>query len=111
MTEKFKTKYHALAWAAEDENNVFVDGDNANISLLKGLIYFQALKDSSHHTAWHLLAYGVDGIKEPCHKLEVEKSNEESVYDKLHTIWQDSGSLKMLQVLFDECDNRYARKK
>ena len=104
MTEKFKTKYHALAWAAEDENNVFVDGNDDYVKIDNGGTVY-AVQGSDYH------ALNVSDVMEPCHKLEVEKSNEESVYDNLHTIWQDSGSLKMLQVLFDECDNRYARKK
>lgn len=104
MTEKFKTKYHALAWAAEDENNVFVDGEDFRFRIRNdGTSLIQHKSDGIFY-----FFNTIEGIKEPCHKLEVEKSNAQlaTIADK-----QFMGHGDMVQFILDECDKRYARKK
>lgn len=102
MTEKFKTKYHALAWAAEDENNVFVDAYGDRLKVRDGNIFY--FNDHREVTK----PVSVCSIIEPCHKLEVEKSNAQlaTIADK-----QFMGHGDMVQFILDECDKRYARKK
>jgi len=103
MTEKFKTKYHALAWAAEDENNVFVDGDNYHVKMVNETI--MANEDGDSH--W----FECDAsflITEPCHKLEVEKSNKEFVKNFYKYI---GFNVSIIEDILDECDKRYARKR
>lgn len=103
MTEKFKTKYHALAWAAEDENNVFVDGEDFRFRIRNdGTSLIQHKSDGIFY-----FFNTIEGIKEPCRKLEVEKSNEEVVQE----ICKASLLKETLNMLLEECDNRYARKK
>ena len=102
MTEKFKTKYHALAWAAEDSTNIFVDSAGLSFRVGLDIIMRQCASDGIWNTV------SSDYIKEPCHKLEVEKSNAQlaTIADK-----QFMGHGDMVQFILDECDNRYARLK
>lgn len=64
MTEKFKTKYHALAWAAEDENNVFVDGSGDKIRVTVGGLS-EYCPNKNHPDRWYNISSSL--IKEPCH--------------------------------------------
>lgn len=110
MTEKFKTKYHALAWAAEDEKNVFVDGEGDCVKFDNGEVVCAPQWND------YRVLENVDQIIEPCHKLEVEKSNEDVADNITIACWgrdktKVSTISKIIEGILDECDNRYARKK
>ncbi len=77
MTEKFKTKYHALAWAAEDVNNVFVDGEGDCVKFDNGEVVCAPQWND------YRVLENVDQIIEPCHKLEVEKPSLQEQIDEL----------------------------
>lgn len=102
----FKTKYHALAWAAEDENNVFVDGNKTKLKILGDTLFYFDDNIASWENSWVLVGGAVSFVKEPCHKLEPEKSNEEIALEI-----NKPSTLETLKLLLDECDKRYERRK
>ncbi len=104
MTEQFKTKYHALAWAAEDEKNIFVDSAGMSFRVIHGNIMRQCASDDIWNSVPH------NAINQPCRKAEPkEKCN----LDLAAEIWEKQSGLHgkyEIAAILDECDKRYARK-
>ncbi len=91
MTEKFKTKYHALAWAAEDTTNIFVDNAGMSYRISHGVILRQCASDG----LWNNVTSNL--INEPCRKAEPKKKTQMVV---------DMSIEELLEIF----DARYLRK-
>jgi hypothetical protein len=106
MEEKFKTKYHALAWAAEDEKNIFVDSTGMSCRICFRFVPDAVLRQCASDGIWNIV--DVKNIHEPCRKAKSEKSN----HGAAKAIYQTGKGLDvMIEQIFDECDKRFESKK